>query len=87
MPAKVSEDEFIRLWLELGGASGVARTIGCTVANAYSRRRRIEASRGIVLVSEAVKEIREQKFIEMDVDQAIIAVSSDLHCWPGAGAG
>lgn len=46
---KCSEDDFIRLWGELGGAAALARHLDCSERAVHERRRAIEARRGIKL--------------------------------------
>ncbi|QOD81904.1 hypothetical protein [Chromobacterium haemolyticum] len=46
---KCSEDDFIRLWGELGGAASLSRHLSCSERAVHERRRAIEARRGIKL--------------------------------------
>lgn len=58
---KCSEDDFIRLWGELGGAAALARQLGCSERAVHERRRAIEARRSITLASgEAVPPLVDQ---------------------------
>lgn len=50
MQAACSDDDFVKTWREAGGSAGkVAQRLGVNVRNVYSRRRSIEAARGIEL--------------------------------------
>lgn len=57
---KCSEDEFIRLWGELGGAAALARHLDCSERSVHERRRAIEARRGIKLSVGAAAEAAPQ---------------------------
>lgn len=46
---KCNEDDFIRLWHELGGAAAVARELGCSERAVHERRRAVEKRRAITL--------------------------------------
>ena len=83
MNPRISDEDFIRMWNTLGGAAAVAKELGVGQRGVLARRRAVENRHGIILSAEVKREIKEQKFIEMDLKDAIIAVSSDLHCWPG----
>jgi len=54
---KCSEDEFVRLWGELGGAAAVARRLGIGERAVHERRRGIEARRGIRLDAKVPPEV------------------------------
>jgi len=46
---KCSEDDFIRLWGELGGAAALSRHLECSERAVHERRRAIEVRRGVSL--------------------------------------
>lgn len=48
----VTDNEFIELWRRNGSPTKLAKTLGVTVRNIYSRRRRIETRRGVSLETE-----------------------------------
>jgi hypothetical protein len=89
--AKVSEEEFIRLFKELGSPVRVAEAIGANVRNIYQRRRRLEAKSGDIPTwnpgnpSAGVERYRKAypKRLKIDIPDGYILVGSDAHIWPG----
>ena len=84
MPAPVVPDQaFIEIWQKLQSASGVARALGVTERKVMTRRRRVEARYGIELKTRNTTWVmKEQDFIEMEIDTDRVLISSDIHVWP-----
>jgi predicted phosphodiesterase len=89
MKAKVSDDEFIRLFQEHGSPKKVADILGIAEKSVYSRRDRVMRATGISLDSFAAKQtsigkatIRRNE-IHFEVRGQTILVASDCHYWPG----
>lgn len=86
MKAKVSEQEFIRLWRELKNPSLVAKAIKIDVRNVMSRRRAIEARLGISLGTEVDLSSRRKVAddqLDIKLRDGVVIVFSDAHYWPG----
>lgn len=91
MKAFCTEEEFIALWKKLGSPSLVAAALKIDIRNAMTRRRHIEAKRGIVLDSwndrspkgRKALAIKHQGKIETSIDNGTVLVFSDAHYWPG----
>jgi predicted phosphodiesterase len=89
MRAKVSDEEFIRLFQEHGSPKKVADIIGVAEKSVYSRRDRIMRATGISLESFAAKQTSISKAtirrneIHFEVRNQTILVASDCHYWPG----
>ncbi len=89
MRAKVSDEEFIRLFQEHGSPKKVADIIGVAEKSVYSRRDRIMRATGISLNSFAAKQTSISKAtirrneIHFEVRNQTILVASDCHYWPG----
>jgi predicted phosphodiesterase len=89
MRAKVSDEEFIRLFQEHGSPKKVAEIIGTAEKSVYTRRDRIMKSTGISLESFAAKQTSISKAtirrneIHFEVRNQTILVASDCHYWPG----
>lgn len=95
MPApKVSEKEFVNIWLREGGiVENVAKAIGTNVRSAYARRRTIEQSLGVALPSGpgiANNQPRQKAYVDkfghritLTLDGGPVVVFSDAHYWPG----
>lgn len=81
-----SEDEFIRLFRELGGTE-LAKHLGCSKEAVYSRRRSIEGRRGVILSSpnsvEASHRADYESRIPLAIENGFVLVGSDAHYWPG----
>jgi hypothetical protein len=92
MQARVSQDEFIQAWKELGSATKVAQHFQIDERSVHRRRRKIEAERNVPLQSahkNALVYAHMQPIqtslnrVDLGVlDQTIIVVS-DSHFWPG----
>jgi len=89
MRAKVSDQEFIRLFQEHGSPKKVAEITGTAEKSVYTRRDRIMKSTGISLDSFAAKQTSINKAtirrneIHFEVRNQTILVASDCHYWPG----
>jgi DNA-binding CsgD family transcriptional regulator/predicted phosphodiesterase len=87
--AKVSEEEFIALFKELGSPAKVAKILGLSEKTVYTRRNRLEKIHGISLDSFAAKQAREETVlirrneIRYEALGQTIIVASDCHYWPG----
>lgn len=84
-----SEDEFIELWEKHKSAAAVARELKVAERNVHTRRRSIEARRGIKLDSEdrrldfAVTIPQNGVRVTVDMEDGLIIVGSDAHYHPG----
>lgn len=86
----LSDDEFISLWNKLQSAKKVSEASGIGIRGVNSRRRRIEKSNGIRLLS---ADSRSPDFqvtypengvrVKLDIKDGVIMVASDCHYWPG----
>lgn len=84
MIPRCSDDDFIRMFKNLGSMTLVAKELGITLRSAQTRRVNIEKRYGIELrVAETQTRIKEMDFLEHHMNDGIIATCSDLHCWPG----
>jgi len=88
MVSKVSTKEFIRIWNESESAQDVAKTIGVSVRNVYSRRARIEESESIILKArnESGGHISYKDHLSratMSLPDGVIVIGSDAHYLPG----
>jgi predicted phosphodiesterase len=85
---KVSEEEFIALFKELGSPAKVAKILGLSEKTVYTRRNRLEKNYGISLESFAAKQAREETVlirrneIRYEALGQTIIVASDCHYWP-----
>ena len=86
---KVSEEEFIALFKELGSPAKVAKILGLSEKTVYTRRNRLEKIHGISLESFAAKQNRDETVlirrneIRYEALGQTIIVASDCHYWPG----
>lgn len=97
MPVSVCTDEqFIELWRDLQSPVAVARVLGITERNAFSRRNKIEQEHGIELTTaetrNPTKQLRENiKIIQnskrdvmrVEIGDGTMLVGSDAHYSPG----
>ena len=86
MSSFCSEDEFIKIWKEVGSPAEIARRLGIGVRTVYSRRKNIERNRGIKLnsslhSSDSVVEITPPR-LGFDFADGSVIVFSDAHFWP-----
>ena len=82
MKAKISEDEFIRLFPQLGAAE-LARRIGTDQRKVLERRRAIEKRRSIVLDPPGKASVHHPAVQTIDIPDGRVVVFSDAHFWPG----
>jgi predicted phosphodiesterase len=88
-----TDDEFIKVWNELGSPTLVAQRLGIAVRNVFTRRRTIELRNGIKLITTnplqglttKVKKLHEtpgnvRRGIALE--KGIVIVFSDAHFWP-----
>jgi hypothetical protein len=79
-------DEFVMALLEHGGSAyALAKKIGVSHSMVAERRRNIEAALGIELPRgrpEVWKKQAHRTRQYIEVDNAVMLVGSDLHCWP-----
>ena len=82
--AKVAEEDFIRLWSEIG-PHAISRDYGVSLAALHTRRRRIESVRGIVIQSprDQVTVAANKAIVTLDVTDGQVLIGSDAHIWPG----
>lgn len=88
--AKVSDEEFIRLFRTYGSPKRVAKEIGVDVRKVYERRQRME-EKGVALPSfNAPQKIysgtlvpESRRVIKHGVQDGMVVVASDCHYWPG----
>jgi len=88
---KCSDAEFIELFQSLGSPGLVAAHLGLSDRNVHDRRRRIEASHGLLLkttndgrlrgAANPVREFEMRRRVE--VPDGSVVVFSDAHYWPG----
>ena len=88
-----TDDEFVKVWNELGSPTLVAQRLGIAVRNVFTRRRTIELRHGLTLatnnsqqgVTTKVKKIHEtpgniRRGIKLE--KGVVIVFSDAHFWP-----
>ena len=87
----ITDDEFIKVWNELGSPIKVSKQLKLSIRNVYSRRRNIETKHKIDLSTTdpqgngVIKKIHQtpgnvRRGIELD--KGVIIVFSDAHFWP-----
>lgn len=85
----VSDDEFIRLWMQHRSPSKVAGIIGVSERNTMARRNSIASRYSINLDSNRSTKQRHHELFEhpgiteLSVDNGVVLVASDCHYWPG----
>lgn len=79
---KCSEDDFIRLFEQLG-ATGLAKHLGTRERNIYSRRRDIESKLGIVLSAPSRPATLHPGRVNLEILNGSVLIGSDFHIWPG----
>jgi len=84
----IDEDTFIRIWHENeGSATQVAKAIGISPRNVFSRRAAIESRRGIQLTTTDVRSQRPAAVppgrLLHDLADGTVLIGSDVHVWPG----
>lgn len=87
----ITDDEFIKVWNELGSPIKVSKQLKLSIRNVYSRRRNIETKHKIDLSTTdpqgngVIKKIHQtpghvRRGIELD--KGVVIVFSDAHFWP-----
>lgn len=85
----ISDDEFIRLWMEVRSAEKISKILDVNVRTVHSRRTRIQEARSMVLPASGTHAkytvtVPENKIrIQVELDDGIFVVFSDAHYWPG----
>lgn len=89
----LTDDEFVATWMRYQGRAGVmAKALGVSERNIYSRRTSIENRRGLVLPSSPTGQFtsRPREFVEkighritLTAKDGQAVVFSDAHYWPG----
>lgn len=92
MNPKVSEKEFIELWMELKSGAKVAKRLDIDVSNVMRRRRYIEGKLGIILPSKVPSKEKKYQYrytaqthksaINLGIENGCVIVFSDAHFWP-----
>lgn len=84
--ATVPLDEFVALlYEEEGSAYRLAKRLGISHTQAALRRRNVEESLGIQLPKgrpEVWREMHHRQHIDYRLDDGVVIVGSDAHCWP-----
>lgn len=86
MPAPlVSDDEFIKLWEEIGSARKLAKALDTNESAVNRRRRRIEGRKGIELSSAPEKRVVQKHSARVlyEFQNGVVIAFSDAHFWPG----
>lgn len=82
----VSDEDFISIWRELGGAKAVSQRLQISERATHTRRRIVEGRTGTVLsaVSGKLYVLPEAPGrIRIDTEDGIHIIGSDAHVWPG----
>jgi hypothetical protein len=91
MKAKATDAEFIAAWQRHKSATEVGKALGMHVRNVHNRRRHIESTKGIALLSDDSRTDHFYKHIQrqhpakhpLEVGSGTVVVFSDAHFWPG----
>ena len=87
----ISDDEFIKIWNELGSPIKVSEHLKLSIRNVYQRRRTIETKHKIDLTTTNPQRNQVPKKIHqtpghvrrgMELDKGVVIVFSDAHFWP-----
>jgi hypothetical protein len=85
--AACSDEEFIKLFRELGSPQAIAETLGISVRNVFARRNRLTQKHGIELLSfskhSRITNVTHEQKIYSELKDGIVVVFSDAHYWPG----
>jgi hypothetical protein len=81
---KITDDEFVKVWNEIGSPVKISEHFGVAVRNIYDRRRTIENKRGIRLLTKDGRLTlpENRKRATLDIEGYVI-VFSDAHFMPG----
>jgi len=84
--AVCSDEEFIKLFQELGSPQLIADRLGVSTRNVYARRNNMQKKYGIELLSFSEKtrvtNVTHEQKIYCEVTNGIVVVFSDAHYWP-----
>ena len=84
--AVCSDEEFIKLFQELGSPQLIADHLGVSTRNVYARRNNMQKKYGIELLSFSEKtrvtNVTHEQKIYCEVTNGIVVVFSDAHYWP-----
>jgi hypothetical protein len=87
----ITDDEFIKVWNELGSPIKVSEHLNLSIRNTYSRRRNIELKYKIDLSTTDPQRNQKAKKIHqtpgnvrrgIELDKGVVIVFSDAHFWP-----
>jgi predicted MPP superfamily phosphohydrolase len=85
--AACSDEEFVKLFRELGSPQAIAETLGVSVRNVFARRNRLAQKHGIELISfskhSRITNVTHEQKIYSELKNGIVVVFSDAHYWPG----
>ena len=82
----VTDNDFIDIWRELGGAKAVSVRLGMSERATHTRRRLVESRTGTLLSAIAGKVHISPEApgrIKIDTQDGIHIIGSDAHVWPG----
>jgi len=94
-PNQITDEEFIKLWKQIGSATKIGKILGINVRNIFKRRDSIEKRHGILLAAveknaqkhdnDTVKIIMSSKrdVNTLEITDGVILVGSDAHYSPG----
>jgi predicted MPP superfamily phosphohydrolase len=83
-----SDEEFIKLFKELGSPQKISEHLGVSVRTVYTRRNNLEKKYGISLMSYDKTKLKIDNIVHeqkayVELSDGIIVVFSDAHYWPG----
>jgi predicted MPP superfamily phosphohydrolase len=85
--AACSDEEFIKLFREIGSPQAVSEALGVSIRNVFARRNRLEKKHGIELLSFSehtrITNVTHEQKIYTEITNGIVVVFSDAHYWPG----
>jgi len=94
-PNQITDQEFIKLWKQIGSATKIGKILGINVRNIFKRRDNIERRHGILLPAveknaskhdnDTVKIIMSSRrdVNQLEITDGVILVGSDAHYSPG----
>jgi hypothetical protein len=85
--AACNDEEFIKLFRELGSPQAVSEALGVSIRNVFARRNRMEKKHGIELLSFSehtrITNVTHEQKIYTEITNGIVVIFSDAHYWPG----
>jgi hypothetical protein len=85
--AACNDEEFIKLFRELGSPQAVSEALGVSIRNVFARRNRMEKKHGIELLSFSehtrITNVTHEQKIYTEIKDGIVVAFSDAHYWPG----